>query len=336
LKGALAEAKKALAVQEQRMAAFTRGDAGSLPQQAESNQGALLRLNADLQSNLAEQARQLERRQQVADRLLELRTNPPADAEPELRLARLRKELADLRLTETENGPNVRAKELEIAALSRQVSASAGSNGRGGASRVTALDAELTTIDSQLRQLANERARLRAEQGVYQSRLERSPLRGTQLLSVMHDYNTARETHDALQKRYDEAQIAERAQRGERRTEFRILDTALPPTGPSGPNRPLLLLGGLIVALVVGVGLALLVDLFDTSFHDLDDLRAFTRVPVLATIPRIVSAQDAERTQARARLVMVSTAIIVLCVGAAAFLLARGSDEVALLFLRRT
>ena len=70
----------------------------------------------------------------------------------------------------------------------------------------------------------------------------------------MHDYNTARETHDTLQKRYDEAQVAERAQRVESRTEFRILDTALPPTKPSGPNRPLLMLGGLMAALIVGVG----------------------------------------------------------------------------------
>ena len=68
----------------------------------------------------------------------------------------------------------------------------------------------------------------------------------------------------------------------------------------------------------------------------MDDLRAFTRVPVLATIPQIVSAQDAEHQQSFARIVMVSTAIVVLCVGAVAFLLARGSDELALLFLRRT
>ena len=123
LKEALADAKAALAKQQDRMAAFTRGDSGSLPQQSESNQSALVRVNVDLQTNMSEQARQLERRQQVMDRLLELRTNPPADAEPELRLARLRKELADLRLTETENGPNVRAKQVEIATLSQQINA---------------------------------------------------------------------------------------------------------------------------------------------------------------------------------------------------------------------
>ena len=37
----------------------------------------------------------------------------------------------------------------------------------------------------------------------------------------------------------------------------------------------------------------------DTSFHTLSELQAFTKVPVLATIPRIVTKTDTSRQRRR-------------------------------------
>ena len=64
----------------------------------------------------------------------------------------------------------------------------------------------------------------------------------------------------------------------------------------------MLALGGATVAVV-------LAEHIDTSFHTLDDLRAFTKVPVLASVPRIVRATDTAR-QARQR--WLATALITL------------------------
>ncbi len=334
LKEALETAKASLEQQERRLARFTSGNAGSLPQQSDANQAALMRLNLELQSNLSEQARQRDRRQSVMDRVLELKANPPADAEPELRLARLRKELADLRLTETENGPNVRAKVREVEATERQVAAAQSRSGIDQ-SRVSALEAELGEIDRRLTQLNAERDRLRQQIEGYQARLDRTPSRSTALQSINHEYETARDLYDSLQKRYDAAVIAERAERNESRAEFRVLDAALTPTEPSGPNRLLLCLGALFAALVTGIGLAYLVDLFDTSFHDVDDLRAFTHVPVLASIPLIAGPADETRGWVP-RLALVSLSVLLVGLGIAAFLLAQDSDGIARLFVRRT
>lgn len=88
-------------------------------------------------------------------------------------------------------------------------------------------------------------------------------------------------------------------------TQFRVLEPALAPSEPSAPARVRLA----FMALVLSAGLAgvavLLADQLDTSFHRLDDVWAFTDVPVLASIPRIETPGDAWRRALRFGLVTV-------------------------------
>ena len=70
---------------------------------------------------------------------------------------------------------------------------------------------------------------------------------------------------------------------------FRILEAAIPPSGPNAPNRLRLLIMGLFLAVLAAGVAVLMVEQFDTSFHSVDDLRQFTSVPVLVAIPRIAS-----------------------------------------------
>ena len=56
---------------------------------------------------------------------------------------------------------------------------------------------------------------------------------------------------------------------------------------PVAPNRQRLVIMGLMLAVAAGVGAVMAAEQFDTAFHDVEDLRTFTKVPVLASIPRI-------------------------------------------------
>lgn len=78
-------------------------------------------------------------------------------------------------------------------------------------------------------------------------------------------------------------------QKGE---QFRILDPAIAPSEPIAPNRIRLVLMALVLAIGLAAGVALLVDQLDTSFHRIDELWAFTRLPILASVPRIVTRAD--------------------------------------------
>jgi hypothetical protein len=71
----------------------------------------------------------------------------------------------------------------------------------------------------------------------------------------------------------------------------------------------------------------MLAEHLDTSFHALDDLRSFTKVPVVASIPRIVRAADTARHVRQRRLATVSVALGLALVMAASYHLAHGNDE---------
>ena len=91
----------------------------------------------------------------------------------------------------------------------------------------------------------------------------------------------------------------EQRQKGE---QFRILDPAVPSSIPAAPNRIKLLVMSLVLSLGLAGGALVLAETLDTSFHSADELREFTVVPVLATVPRIVTEVDRKRQQWRFRL----------------------------------
>ena len=75
----------------------------------------------------------------------------------------------------------------------------------------------------------------------------------------------------------------------------------------------MLLLLGLLMAGGAAVGAVLLAEAMDTSFHAVDDVRGFTSVPVLVSIPPIVTGADA-----RWRRLQVGLACLAAAIGVAA------------------
>ena len=77
----------------------------------------------------------------------------------------------------------------------------------------------------------------------------------------------------------------------------------------------------------------LVADHLDGSFHSLEELRAFSKVPVLVTIPLIgASGTDRPRLWLRAAPIAIGLVLVVL----ASYHLASGNDQLAFLFSRGT
>jgi capsular polysaccharide biosynthesis protein len=135
--------------------------------------------------------------------------------------------------------------------------------------------------------LRQEEENLRKTIATVEQRLEEVPQRQNELSLILRDHQAAKELYDSLLKRYEDAQLAqsmEAANQGER---FRILEAAVAPMGPSAPNRFGLLAMGLLLALLLTTIAVLIREQFDTSFHTVDDVRQFTSVPVLVSVPCI-------------------------------------------------
>ena len=135
--------------------------------------------------------------------------------------------------------------------------------------------------------MREEETAIRATIGSFEQRLEGAPEREQEFALITRDRQAAKDLYDSLLKRYDEAQLSASMETDRQGERFRILEPALPPEGPSAPNRLRLILMGLLLAIAAAVSVVLTAEQFDASFHGVDELREFTSVPVLVSIPPI-------------------------------------------------
>ena len=98
------------------------------------------------------------------------------------------------------------------------------------------------------------------------------------------------------------------------------------PTAPVAPNRLRFLILSFGLSLGLAAGLVVLAERLDTSFHTIEDLRAFTDVPVLVSLPLLVTAADIRRRRWRAALTGLAAAFGLLLIVGASYFVARGNE----------
>jgi polysaccharide chain length determinant protein (PEP-CTERM system associated) len=331
LKTQLDETRVRLDDQQARLRGYTARNIGALPQQVGANLAALERFNSQLRLNNDAQLKLIERRQTLRNQVAELDTRPPTDPNGlEAQLARLKKDLGDAQARFTDKHPEVRELRDQIATLERELSSNQRVAERAAAGKT--LQAALAETDAQIVRLDRENDPIRRSIAAYERRVESTPARAPESQSVAGDYQATRDQYDALQKRYDEALMAARSESGKSGAQFRILDAAQASASTEAPSLWILVVLSLLMAAAIGLIAATIVDWLDTSFHSVDDLRAFTRVPVLTSIPLIQASRSARRL--RGGLMIGISGACLATLSAAAFLIAHDAENVARLLSR--
>src|SRR5213594_4094865 len=354
----LQEMKRKLDQEEGRLSEFKERHLGELPEQMSVNQTTLIRLNAELRFNKENQTRTLElmERERLASQLALARQfaytsqfadgsplplgddslTPDGDAEvitARLRLARLKQEMTDLRTRFSEKYPDVIRVKAEILALERQLGAAASDNGSVAESAPPVNSSRTqdrkapSEAEKELKSLREEEKTLLQTVAMYQQRVDQAPLREQEYHERFGDYKTIKEHYNAVLQRYQEALVAESMEYWQKGDQVRILDDAIPSTRPAAPNVLRLILIGLILSMGLAGGAVGLIEHRDTSFHSLSELQAFTKVTVLATIPRIVTNTDTSRQHRRfwlrTALALIGLAVLV----ATTYYIAQGNEQ---------
>jgi polysaccharide biosynthesis transport protein len=339
LKVQLNDAKRRLDEQEARMGELQRRYLGELPQQLQGNLATLDSLNAQLRINNDTQVRLAERRDQAAGQLAQAKLNSGGPEPDEVRLARLQQELITLRMKYTDLWPDIIRIKDEIERLKKDLAepkpkpdpkAVAGPP----SPEVARLQDTLRSIETELRLAKQDEQRLKQGITNYQSRLDNAPKREQEYLDATRDYQGTKELYQTLSRKYDDALLAESMEQRQKGEQFRILDSALPSSSPAAPRRSRLLLASLALSFVLGAGSMVLMELLDTSFHSSRDLRAYTTIPILVNIPRIVTESDARRSRWRFRLAAVGVLVALFVVGGSSYFFARGNEQLAQLLSR--
>ena len=159
-----------------------------------------------------------------------------------------------------------------------------------------ALRRQVEGIEAETRGLRSEIARVNSEFKWYQLKVEETPKREQELLSLNRDYRNLKDLYDSLLKRKLEAEIAVSMEKKQQGEQFRVIDPAKEPQLPIKPNIPKLILITIVLALAIGLGFAYLIEMTDTSYRSPEELEIDLGVPVVLTMPiRYTVAEIARR-----------------------------------------
>lgn len=318
LRNEIDASKRRLEAHETRLMEFTSRNSSSLPQQVQATLARYTQLTASLQMNTSTQTSLMTQKDSLESQIAALLTPRTTTdvTDPALKLALAEKELTALEVKGyLDNHPQVKGKKEEIAALRAQVAAKqTDGNGSTGTSQVSTLQGHVANINDRLAAIKKSIEDTNDEMRAANALLRKAPLQDAEFEKLNREVKSARESYDTLQKSSQQALLTERAEQGKTGEEFQILDPALPATSSTAPNRQLLLGGSVLLAFALGLGVIFLLEQMDGSFRSVDELRAFTNVPVLATIPRIQTRRD------RLRHLLVSSAVGVGALGALWFI----------------
>jgi hypothetical protein len=182
--------------------------------------------------------------------------------------------------------------------------------------------------------LKAEIGKLKAQIAWYDEKVQETPKREQELLTLNRDYENLKALYDSMLKRKLEAEISlsmERKQKGE---QFRIIDPAKVPKKTVEPDIQRLILLTLVLGLGLGGGLAYLAETMDSSYKTPDDASKELQVPVLVSMPLRFTNGELRRIKLKKALAFSSVAVC-FCLSAAGIVVATKGLHPTLSFVKQ-
>jgi len=192
--------------------------------------------------------------------------------------------------------------------------------------QLTLMKQRLEIID-EIKTIQTDITNLAQQFHIHQNRVENTPKREQELLSLKRDYKNIKDTYDSLLSRKLEAELAVNMEKKQKGEQFRIIDPARLPEKPVSPDMKKLFLMTLAAGLGIGFGLVFLLEYLNTSFNRFEEIEPFLGVPVLASIPPIINQRDIKKRKINVVLSIVSIMFSFALLAGFAFLIFNGVDQ---------
>jgi polysaccharide biosynthesis transport protein len=154
------------------------------------------------------------------------------------------------------------------------------------------LDATIERIEAQIKGKEQDSKNYMADINVadkqirvLQSRIESTPVSQQQYADIIRDHEVAKLKYEDLNKKRSQSQIAEDLEKRQQGEMLDLLDAASLPMTPTEPKRPMIIGAGMGMGLVIGLMLAGAREAKDTSLKNLKDVRAYTQLTILGSVP---------------------------------------------------
>lgn len=282
---------------QSQIAELKNENAGRLPEDLVTNRRLLERALAELRQAEREQDEAVGNQSfwEAQEMMMVAASDPRDDLSPARRLQLLEMRLAEYRSKGfTEKHPDVLQVEQEVAQMRAQMSAvdpQSGEQQPRSVAQQTVL-AQKQKAEMQVEAAEKEIARLREQTNEIELRISATPHVAEQLEGLDSQALQLATTLKDFFERRQAARVRVALERRQLGEQFRILEAAYPALEPSSPNRPLILIMGVIGGIALALGAALALEGVDSSFHVVRDLQSAVSIPVLAAIPNILLESD--------------------------------------------
>jgi len=178
---------------------------------------------------------------------------------------------------------------------------------------------KIATLDSDIGRQTRHIQQLQAELQQLQGRIAASPAVVQRYSELASEQSRAKEAYDAKSKARDQSETQESLEEHHAGESLDLLEPADLPEVPVEPNRWAIVGLGTFIGLLAGFGMAGAKELKNTSLKNLKDVRAYTNLPVLSSVPLLENALLVRRKRRLAWLAWSSAVVIggILMCGAA-------------------
>jgi succinoglycan biosynthesis transport protein ExoP len=296
-------AQDRLEQQEQLISGFKTKYMGELPQQTDANLHALDRLQADLIAVTENIHRLTDRLNMIQNSIREYQATGattagsttgvggPAAIDPLVaRLRELERNLATLSAEYKETYPDIVQAKEEMKEIVAQLAKKYGVKPEGtGAGAVQRFDPYLQSLlkegdeaKIELSSLKERQRRLSSQLKDYESRVERTPVREQELMTLVRDYDNMQKNYQSLLDKKLNARVAENLEKRQKGEQFRVIDPANLPEKTEKPNRLRIMLIGLVFGCGLGMGGAVALEHLKPSFRRPEEIEMALGLPVFA------------------------------------------------------
>ncbi|NNL34732.1 MAG: lipopolysaccharide biosynthesis [Silicimonas sp.] len=208
-------------------------------------------------------------------------------------LANLESQLASELSTLSENHPRVKRRRAQIAQIASTIAP--GTNGGSADPLKNMLDLQIADIDGQIEFLEQDIKRTEEQLDGLRDAIERTPEVAIRLEALNRDYQNIQNQYDRAVTSLATAKVGESVELQNRGERVSVIERAVPPNRPSGPNRKLIAGGGVLAGSALAALFFVLTELLNRSIRRPIDLTRGLGVQPLATIPYLESDTVVQR-----------------------------------------
>jgi uncharacterized protein involved in exopolysaccharide biosynthesis len=157
------------------------------------------------------------------------------------------------------------------------------------------IQAQREAAVSQIIALHKKRNELEGALTGLEGHLARTPVVERDYDAMLRDLDSTQIEYRQVRQKQNDAETAENLETERKGERFTLIEPPFTPEKPASPNRPLILIFGVMFALAAGFGTAALLESTDATVRGPEDLRVLLTSPPLATIPHILTAIDRAR-----------------------------------------